>query len=253
MNNTKKLLCLGLVVLLSGCAIQSNSLSDGADTVDPWEGYNRTVFAFNEGVDKVVLKPASTAYTKVVPSFIRARVTSFFANIQDIPIAANNFLQGNASDGFRDLARVVVNSTIGIAGLFDVASTVDGLEKHDEDFGQTLAVWGAGPGPYVVIPILGPSTVRDLPGRVVDIFINPVTHIEDNDVRDSLLITDGINTRANFIPLEDTVKSVSPDYYVALRDFYLKRRQNLIENNQGDGDDTDDLYQELLSESEWKP
>ncbi len=249
MSKTKHFLYLCLVVLLSGCAAQSNSLSDASETADPWEGYNRSVFAFNESVDKAVFKPVSTAYTKVLPSFVRARITSFFANIQDIPIAANNFLQGNVGAGGGDLLRVLINSTVGLAGLFDVASKVDGLEKHNEDFGQTLAVWGVGSGPYVVIPILGPSTARDLPSRFVDIFMNPLVYVGDDDWRDGLLITEGINTRAGFIPLEDIVRGMSPDYYVALRDFYLKRRQNLIENNEGEGD-SDTLYRELLSESE---
>ena len=249
MNKTKNFLYLCLAVLLSGCAAQSNNLSKTSSIVDPWEGYNRPVFAFNEGVDKVVLKPVSTAYTKLVPSFIRTRVTSFFANIEDIPIAANNFLQGNAGAGLSDLMRVLVNSTVGVAGLFDVASRIDGLEKHNEDFGQTLAVWGVGSGPYVMIPILGPSTARDFPARLVDIVMNPLTHVEDNGWRNGLLITDVVDTRANFIPLEATVKAMSPDYYVALRDFYLKRRQNLIENNEGD-EGSDKLYDRLLSESE---
>ena len=229
--------------------MQSNNFSDVSDTVDPWEGYNRSVFAFNQGVDKVVLKPVSTAYAKVVPLFVRARITSFFSNIEDIPIAANNFLQGNVDSGLSDLIRVLMNSTIGIAGLFDVASRVDGLEKHNEDFGQTLAVWGVESGPYVMIPILGPSTARDFPSRFVDIFMNPLSHIEDDDWRNGLLITDVMDTRANFLPLEKVVRASSPDYYIALRDFYLKRRQNLIENNKGDGD-SDELYKELFSESE---
>ena len=247
MTNTKKLLYLCLVVLLGGCAVQSNGLKE-ASPVDPWEQYNRSVFAFNEGVDKVVLKPASTVYSKVLPSFIRARVTSFFANVQDIPIATNNFLQGNAGAGLGDLIRVLVNSTVGVAGLFDVASKIDGLEKHNEDFGQTLAVWGVESGPYLVVPILGPSTARDLPGRIVDIFMNPLVYLEDDSLRNSLLITDSVDTRANFLVIEDVVMSLSPDYYIALRDFYLKRRQNLIENNEDDGD-ADQLYNELLSES----
>ena len=249
MDKTKNFLCLCLAVLLSGCAAQSNNMSDTSDIMDPWEGYNRSVFAFNEGVDKALLKPVSTTYANLVPSFIRTRVTSFFANIEDIPIAANNFLQGNASDGLSDLMRVLVNSTIGIAGLFDVASKVDGLEKNDEDFGQTLAVWGVESGPYVMIPILGPSTARDFPSRLVDIVMNPLSHVEDDEWRTGLLMTDVVDTRANFIPLEDTVRAISPDYYVALRDFYLKRRQNLIENNEGDGG-SDQLYDQLLSESE---
>jgi len=237
-----------MAVLLSGCAAQYNGSSDASTDSDPWESYNRSMFAFNQGVDQATLKPISIAYTHVVPSFIRARVTSFFANIQDIPISANNFLQGNARAGVGDLMRVVVNSTIGIVGLFDVASKVDGLEKHNEDFGQTLAVWGVGSGPYVVIPILGPSTARDFPSRFVDIFMNPLAHLEDDTLRNSLLITDVINTRANFLPVEDIVKDLSPDYYVALRDFYLKRRQNLIDNNKTD-EESDQLYQELLSDS----
>ena len=249
MNKTKHFLYLCLAVLLSGCAAQSNSLNETSSIVDPWEGYNRSVFVFNEGVDKVVLKPVSTAYTNLVPSFIRTRVTSFFANIEDVPIAANNFLQGNAGAGLSDLMRVLVNSTIGLAGLFDVASKVDGLEKHNEDFGQTLAVWGVESGPYVMIPILGPSTARDFPSRLVDIVMNPLSHVGDDEWRTGLLMTDAVDTRANFIPLEDTVRALSPDYYVALRDFYLKRRQNLIENNEGDRD-SDGLYDQLLSESE---
>lgn len=245
----KKILYLCLIVLVSGCAAQSNGLSDVSNSADPWEGYNRSVFAFNEGLDEVVVKPISSVYANTVPSFIRARVTSFFANIEDIPIAANNFLQGNAVAGLSDLARVLVNSTIGIAGLFDVASKIDGLEKHDEDFGQTLAVWGVASGPYMVIPVLGPSTARDFPSRIVDIFMNPTVHVEDDSFRNGLLIADGVDTRANFMPLEDTVRSLSPDYYSALRDFYLKRRQNLIENNKSDSE-ADDLYQGLLSESD---
>ena len=247
MNSTKRLLYLCLVVLLGGCAVQSNGLNEASD-MDPWEQYNRSVFAFNEGVDKVVLKPVSTVYSTVLPSFIRARVTSFFANVQDIPIAANNFLQGNAGAGMGDLIRVLVNSTVGLAGLFDMASKIDGLEKHNEDFGQTLAVWGMGSGPYLVIPILGPSTARDLPGRIVDIFMNPLVYLEDNGLKNGLLIVDGVDTRANFLAIEDVVKGLSPDYYIALRDFYLKRRKNLIENNKDDSD-ADQLYNELLSES----
>ena len=247
MEKMKKLLYLYLAILLSGCAVQSNSVSDASSVADPWEGYNRAAFTFNEGVDTVVLKPISTVYTSVVPSFVRARVTSFFANIQDLPIAANNFLQGNVNAGMSDLVRMLVNSTIGFAGLFDVASKIDGLEKHNEDFGQTLAVWGVGSGPYFVIPILGPSTARDFPGRIVDIFMNPQSYIEDNTVRNSMLVIDVIDTRANFLAVEDIVRGLSPDYYIALRDFYLKRRQNLIDNNE-QSDGVDESYQELLSE-----
>ena len=249
MNKTKQFLCLCIVILLSGCAVQQKNFSDSSDIADPWEGYNRPVFAFNEGVDKVVLKPVSTVYVNVLPSFVRDRIGSFFSNIEDVPIAANNFLQGNAQAGVSDLSRVLVNSTIGIAGLFDVASTVDGLEKHDEDFGQTLAVWGVESGPYVMIPFLGPSTARDFPSSIVDMFMDPLTYAEDNAWRNGLMITNIIDTRAQFIPVEDSIKAMSPDYYVALRDFYLKRRQNLIKNNEGDGD-SDELYQELLLQIE---
>ena len=251
MNKTKQFLCLSIVILLSGCAVQPQNFSDTSDIVDPWEGYNRSVFAFNEGVDKAVLKPVSTAYTNVLPSFVRDRISSFFSNIEDIPIAANNFLQGNAKAGISDLMRVLINSTIGIAGLFDVASTVDGLEKHDEDFGQTLAVWGVGSGPYVMIPFLGPSTARDFPSRIVDMFMSPMVYVEDDEWRDGLLVTEVVDTRANLIPLEDTIRGMSPDYYVSLRDFYLKRRQNLIENNEGDGDGgSGELHEQLLMQFE---
>jgi len=249
MKNLKQLLYLSLVVLLGGCAAQTNNFNDLAEPADPWESFNRPVFAFNEGLDKAVVKPVSSVYSDVLPSFVRARITSFFANIEDIPIAANNFMQGNVRAGFGDLARVVVNSTVGIAGLFDVASKVDGLEKHDEDFGQTLAVWGVGSGPYLVVPILGPSTARDFPSRIVDFFMNPISYLDDASLANQLRATKAVDTRANFIPLEGVVRNLSPDYYIALRNFYLKRRQNLIENNQRDGD-APEIYQELISKLE---
>ena len=245
-TNTKLLLCLLLVVALGGCATQPNGLAGDGEPGDPWQGYNRNVFAFNTGIDRAVLRPISSGYATIVPSFIRQRITSFFANIEDVPNAANNALQGNFKRSLSDLARFVINSTIGILGLVDVASTIDGLEKSDEDFGQTLGVWGIASGPYFVVPILGPSTVRDFPGRVVDGLMNPLTYLEDDGLRDRLIALDIVNARAEFIKVEETVKSLSPDYYVAVRSFYLARREHLINNAQVPASDDLDLYEEIL-------
>lgn len=246
-SNTKLLLCLLLLAVLGGCAVQPSGFSGNQhDPRDPWESYNRSVFAFNTGIDNVFLKPISSGYATAVPSFIRHRITSFFANVGDIPNAANNALQGNFKRSVSDLIRFLINSTIGLLGLVDVASKIDGLEKSNEDFGQTLAVWGVGSGPYFVIPFLGSSTVRDFPSRAVDGFMNPLVYLEDDGLRNGLLALDTVNTRAEFINIESTVQSLSPDYYVAVRSFYLARRKHLINNNQEAVDGSDDIYQEIL-------
>ena len=156
------LAALALAALAAGCATTDETASK-----DPWEGLNRKTHAFNTAVDETVLKPAATVYVDVVPDFAREGVNNFFDNLEDLNTGIQNILQGKPTEGFSDLGRLVVNSTLGVFGLWDVATPM-GLEKHYEDFGQTLGVWGVGPGPYFVIPFLGPSTIRDAPARVVD-------------------------------------------------------------------------------------
>ena len=162
---------LGLALALTGCATSGNPK-------DPIEGYNRAMFAINDGVDQAVVRPVAVGYDAVLPSPIRKGVTNFFGNIADVFTGVNNILQGKIASGVSDFGRVVVNTTIGILGLFDVASEV-GMEKHDEDFGQTFGSWGIPSGAYVVLPLLGPSTVRDTFGKVLDMETNPVANIND--------------------------------------------------------------------------
>lgn len=207
--------------LLSGCAT-------GGDPRDPLEGFNRAVFSFNEGVDKAVLKPVARGYEAVVPLPGRTGVANFFSNIGDIFIAVNNLVQGKLGDAVSDLGRVAVNTTVGIIGLFDIASEL-GLEKHEEDFGQTFGRWGVGDGPYVVLPFFGPRTLRDTAGFVVDSYTDPLYYATgDVPTRNILVATRIISNRAQLLPAEKVIDEAAIDKYSYIRDAYLQRRRNLI-------------------------
>lgn len=206
--------------LLAGCATSGNPK-------DPIEGFNRAMFAFNEGLDSAVVRPVASGYEAVLPSPVRTGVTNFFSNIEDLLIGVNNLLQGKGSEAFSDLGRVAINSTIGLLGLFDIASDA-GLEKHDEDFGQTFGRWGVGNGAYVVIPVFGPRTARDTVGLVLDVAADPLTHLGAGDGRDVLLALRAVNDRANLLPADKVVEEAALDKYSYIRDGYLQRRRNLI-------------------------
>jgi ABC-type transporter lipoprotein component MlaA len=152
-------------LLIAWLAAGCTAMTDRADAYDPWEGMNRKTFAFNDAIDRAVLKPVAQGYQKVTPGFVREGVNNFFGNLEDVGTGLNNFLQGKFAEGVSDTGRIVVNTVLGVFGLWDVATPM-GLEKHDEDFGQTLGAWGVNPGPYFVIPLLGPSTVRDAPREI---------------------------------------------------------------------------------------
>jgi len=154
-------------LLIAWLAAGCTAMTDRAEAYDPWEGMNRKTFAFNDAIDRAVLKPVAQGYQKVTPGFVQEGVNNFFGNLEDVGTGINNFLQGKFAEGVSDTGRIVVNTVLGVFGLWDVATPM-GLEKHDEDFGQTLGAWGVYPGPYFVIPLLGPSTVRDAPARFVD-------------------------------------------------------------------------------------
>ena len=173
----KALLAIALLAIASGCA------STGAPPQkDPWERFNRGTHEFNDGLDRLLLKPAAQSYTEGVPGFAQEGVSNFFANIADVGTGLNNLLQGKVADGASDLARFAVNTVVGIGGLWDVATPM-GLEKHDEDFGQTLGWWGVPAGPYLVLPVLGPSGARDATGLAVDyaasVYVPPGREIND--------------------------------------------------------------------------
>lgn len=205
--------------LLGGCATAENR--------DPIEGFNRAMYAFNEGLDTVLIKPVAQGYDAVLPTPVRTGVTNFFGNIADLFIGVNNLLQGKPDQAVSDIGRVLINSTVGILGLFDVA-TEAGLEKHEEDFGQTFGRWGVGDGAYVVVPFFGPRTVRDTVGLVLDVKADPVARIDDIPTRNTLLALRIIDTRADLLPADKVIEEAALDKYSYVRDGYLQRRRNLI-------------------------
>jgi len=194
---------------------------------DPYEGFNRTMFSVNEAVDKAVIKPVGQGYDMAVPLPLKASVGNFFGNTADLWIGVNGALQGKFSDAGIDVSRLLINSTIGIFGLFDVASEL-GLEKHDEDFGQTLAVWGVSDGGFVFWPIIGPRTVRDTAGWGVDYFADPVGYTRSIPVRNSMVALRFVDIRASLLPADKVVEEAALDKYAYVRDAYLQRRRNQI-------------------------
>lgn len=206
---------------LAGCATAH-------DPRDPLEPVNRGIYQFNEAVDKAVLKPVAKGYKAVVPPPVRSGVTNVFGNFTDVTTAINNLLQGKLADAVSDVGRIAVNSTVGIFGVFDVASRI-GLNKHYEDFGQTLGKWGIADGPYVVLPLLGPSDFRDTVGLGLAYFTDPefwlVTHSPETYIVFGVRV---VNLRANLLDAERIFDAAAIDKYAFLRDAYLQRRRMLI-------------------------
>lgn len=212
---------LGMAVL-AGCATGPD-----ADPRDPLEPWNRAVYQFNDDVDHVLATPVARVYRSVLPVGIRDRVRNFFANIADPFIGVNNVLQGKIEDGFLDGMRFVVNSTIGLFGIHDVATDM-GLEKHNEDFGQTFGRWGVGPGPYLVLPIFGSSDLRDGVGFVVDIYADPLTNVRPHDVQYLLYGLRFTQTRTDLLEASRILEEAALDKYTFQRDAYLQRRRSLV-------------------------
>jgi phospholipid-binding lipoprotein MlaA len=217
------------IAALAGC-----STVRSPDPRDPWEGLNRATFEFNEGFDNVLMKPLAEGYRFVLPSPARTAVTNFFSNLNDPWVALNQLMQGKVERAIDDLGRFVWNSTFGLLGLIDVASDM-GLPKHTEDFGQTMAVWGVDFGPYFVLPILGPSSVRDATGTVVGGFAYLPWQIPkwaDFDHRVtwqwSLTGLDLVQTRASLLDATDLLEQAALDRYAFLRNAYFQRRRSLI-------------------------
>lgn len=208
------------LALLGGCASTGNPR-------DPLEPINRGIYHFNDGVDKVLLKPAAEIYRGVLPQFVRTGVGNFFSNINDILVALNNLLQGKIQDAVSDAGRVVVNTTAGILGVIDVATEI-GLEKHNEDFGQTLGRWGIGDGPYLVLPFFGPSNLRDALALIVDYKTDPVTYVDPSRDRNQLWAARIVNRRAELLDTSKILETAALDPYEFLRDAYLQRRRNLV-------------------------
>jgi len=215
------------VAALAGCATVETPTKG-----DPFESYNRTMFTVNDKIDQVALKPVAKAYVWAVPEPVRGSVTNFFSNIGDVYIAANNLLQLKITDGVSDIMRVAINPLFGVGGLFDVA-TLAKLPKHTADFGLTLGHYGVPSGPYLVLPLLGPSTVRDTGGTVVDYFGNPLTYVHPDSVSWALYGLNLIDVRANLLGASDVLADAALDKYSFVRNAYLQRRQYLISGGEG--------------------
>ena len=215
------------LVLLAAFAVSGCATGPDRDPRDPLEPMNRAVYKFNDTFDDAIAKPVAGAYKDLLHVEIRSRVSNFFSNIQDILIGANNVLQGKFQEGIEDWARFAFNSTIGLLGIHDVASDM-GIEKHNEDFGQTFGRWGVGSGPYLILPFLGSSTVRDGVGTAVDYYFAPLTEVRPYDLRDFLYVLYFVNTRAELLDASNLLEQAALDRYTFQRDAYLQRRRSLI-------------------------
>lgn len=234
-------------LLLSGCASNEVIEADVQQTevnvaeaeeseIDPYEGFNRKVYVFNDTLDTYVAAPISDAYLWVTPEFVQTGVANFFNNLKDINVVLNDMMQGKVAQGTQDTGRFAVNSTIGLLGLFDVATEL-GLEKHDEDFAQTLAVWGVPQGPYLVLPLLGPATARGVPGGIFDAAANPATYVGA-----PIQLLQMLNARANADGELNFIEEAALDPYVFTRESFLQYRKNLITD--GESQISDDLLYE---------
>ncbi|MEC8131615.1 MAG: VacJ family lipoprotein [Pseudomonadota bacterium] len=216
----------------------------GEEINDPFEDLNRDIFIFNEKLDEKLLKPAALTYRKVTPQFARTGVTNFFNNLEEIDTTINQVLQGEIKYAFNDAGRFVINSTIGLFGLIDVASKM-GLEKHEEDFGQTLGVWGFNSGPYIMIPFLGPSNPRDLLSRPISSFLSGTFAMEDNDVKITLIGIDALETRERLLDAETLIIG---DKYIFVKDAYIQSREYEINNGSTEDDEFLDDMEDIFGD-----
>lgn len=222
----RALVATAVALLASACATIPPDA--GSNPVDPLERMNRHVFEFNDRVDRAVLKPVAQGYVALVPEPVRGCVSNFFANLGDVSNAANNLLQGKPVEAVSDICRIAINTTVGVLGCFDVASTM-GLEKHNEDFGQTLGRWGFGSGAYLVLPLLGPSSVRDAVGRIPDTYVDPANAAGGEvRARNTLFVLETIDLRARLLDAGRLLDAAALDKYRFTRDAYLQRRRNLV-------------------------
>lgn len=221
-------------LLLAGCA----AVPGKPDPRDPWEGFNRASYKFNDALDRAIAKPVAKGYKKVTPRFVRTGVSNFISNLGGITTVFNDVLQGKVKQAGHDSGRFLLNSTLGLGGLFDPASAA-GIERNDEDFGQTLGKWGVKSGPYLMLPILGPSTVRDTFGRIPDQFTNPVNYLQDDSTRYIIRGLDFLDLRAGLLDLEPQLEK-SYDKYAFIRNAWLQRREFQVKDG-----DVGDVSSEL--------
>lgn len=228
MNQIKQLAVAAMIFALTGCASSGNP-------DDPLEGYNRSMFKINDTVDTVAFKPLAKGYQTVTPGFVQTGIGNFFSNLGDVWSATNQLLQGRGEAGFTSLTRVAFNTTFGLGGLLDIATEAH-LPKQKSDFGQTLGVWGVGAGPYVVLPLLGSSTLRDVAGTPVDLYGDPWHYKYPVDVRNIGTVLRLVDRRAQLLDAGNLLEDASLDKYIFVRDAYLESRQGQIDAARGPGE-----------------
>jgi len=217
----RTLAVLSLLTVTAGCA----SAPGRTHSEDPWQGFNRGVYKFNDTIDRAALKPVAKGYKKITPGWMRSGIGNFFANLEYPTTIVNDLLQGKLGAGFKDTGRFLLNSTLGVGGLLDVATPV-GLQANDEDFGQTLAVWGVGSGPFLNLPFFGPSSLRDAPSKAVDHFTQPLTYIDDlpTETEWGLRGLELVQGRAELLSLDATLQRTF-DQYAFVRDAWVQKRE----------------------------
>lgn len=233
-----------LALAVAGCA----SAPGRTTNKESIEGFNRGVYKFNDTLDRAALKPVAKGYRKVTPQFVRSGIGNVLSNLEYPGTFINQFLQGKVLLGLKDTGRFLINSTLGVAGIFDVATPL-GLEKNDEDFGQTMAVWGVPSGPFVNLPLFGPSSMRDAPSRVVDWFTTPLQYTDlPWEAEWSVRIINPIHTRSELLPLDETLKRTY-DPYTFIRDAWVQQR----EFNIFDGNPPPESLEDVLGEEPEEP
>ncbi len=223
------LLCLSMF-FLSACAT-----TGALDERDPWEGFNRGVYSFNEVMDDLIFNPISELYNFITPDFLNKGISNFFSNLAQISVIANDILQFKFDQVVNDTTRLLINSTVGLMGIFDVASSA-GLYSSEEDFGQTLAYWGIGPGPYLVVPFFGPATVRDAAGFAVDRgVLSPLMYIDDDLTRAGLLSLNYVDFKADLLSTRDLIAEAAVDEYDFVKNAYFEKRASQINDDPFEG------------------
>lgn len=238
---TRFITLLFVVSLFFGCATNQEK---SAATPDPIEPTNRVFYDFNERLDRHLIKPIAEGYVKITPELIRTSITNFYDNLAYLNIILNSFLQGKFEQGFSDAGRFLINSTLGIAGIFDV-STSAGLKKHNEDLGQTLATWGVGRGTYLYLPIQGPDTARNLPNIATKLALNPLTYIS-GVILFPITALNVINIRANLLDATNIRDEAAVDPYSFTREAYLQQREFLVHDGNPPTEGYDDIFDEEL-------
>jgi phospholipid-binding lipoprotein MlaA len=240
----KKILLLCLWTLIpGGCA----TVSGPTDPQDPWESFNRSMYSFNTRLDNTVLKPVAKGYRAITPDPVETGVTNFFSNLEEVRNLVSNLLQFKPLAALSDTGRLAVNTTIGIGGLFDVATPL-GLSKHNEDTGQTLGRWGMGPGPYLVLPFFGPSSPRDAFGLAADYTLDPLREVEDTSTRYGLYVIEIIDIRAQLLAVDDIIDEAALDPYIYIRDAWLQRRRSLVYDGEPPPDTSEEI--DIFSDDE---